>query len=232
MARAPIGGRTIKGRAAVILYGSSLSPFVRKVLAYAGEKGIALDLQPTGLPNPGPEFLEASPFRKMPALRDGEFALADSSAIIHYLEARQPEPALIPSDPELRGKTIWYEEFADTILTSCGAKMFFNRIVMPRFMGREGDLAAAAAAERDELPPVLDYIERVAPDAGRFLVGDTITLADIAVASPFANLAHLDFQPDRERHGRTWAYVESILARPSFAPWIERETAFLAREPA
>ena len=55
----------------MILYGSSLSPYVRKVLAYAGEKGIELDLQPTGFPNPSPGFLDTSPFRKMPALRDG-----------------------------------------------------------------------------------------------------------------------------------------------------------------
>jgi len=107
----------------MILYGSSLSPYVRKVLGYAAEKGIELDVQPTGFPNPSPEYLEASPFRKMPALRDGDYTLADSSAIIQYLEAKHPEPALIPADPRLRGKTIWYEEFADTILVSCGAKI-------------------------------------------------------------------------------------------------------------
>ncbi|HEX8842067.1 MAG TPA: glutathione S-transferase family protein [Sphingomicrobium sp.] len=216
----------------MILYGSSLSPFVRKVLAYAGEKGIELDLQPTGFPNHSPEYLEASPFRKMPAFRDGDYTLADSTAIIHYLEAQFPEPALIPADPKLRGKTIWFEEFGDTILCSCGAKMFFNRIVAPRFLGRPGDEEAAATAEREELPPILDYLEKVVPDAGGFLVGDSITIADIAVASPFANLAHLDVELDQGRHRRTRAYVESILDRPSFKPWIERETAYLAKEPA
>jgi glutathione S-transferase len=120
----------------MILYGSSLSPYVRKVLAFAGEKGIELDLQPTGFPSHSTDYLEASPFRRMPALRDGDFTLADSSAIIHYLEAKSPEPALIPADPQLRGTTIWYEEFADTILVSCGAKIFFNLIVAPRFLGR------------------------------------------------------------------------------------------------
>ena len=215
----------------MILYGSSLSPFVRKVLAYAGEKGIELDLQPTGFPNPVPEYVEASPFRKMPALRDGAFTLADSSAIIHYLEAKFAEPPLIPNDPELRGKTIWFDEFADTILASCGAKMFFNRVVAPRFLGRPGDLDAAETAERDELPPILDYLERTVPDPGGYLVGASITLADIAVASPFANLAHLGCEIPK-RHGRVRAYVESILSRPSFAPWIEREAAFLAKEPA
>ena len=34
----------------MIVYGSSLSPFVRKVLAFAAEKGIELELQPTGFP--------------------------------------------------------------------------------------------------------------------------------------------------------------------------------------
>jgi glutathione S-transferase len=216
----------------MILYGSSLSPFARKVLAYAGEKGIELDLQPTGFPNPTPEFLEASPFRKMPAFRDGDFTLADSSAIIQYLEAKYPEPELIPSDPELRGKTIWFDEFGDTILCACGTKIFFNRIVAPRFMGRPGDDAAAAAAECDELPPILDYLEKVVPDVGGFLVGDRLTLADIAVAGPFTNLRHTETEVDPKRYPRTVAYVDSILSRPSFAPWIERETAMLAREPA
>jgi glutathione S-transferase len=216
----------------MILYGSSLSPFVRKVLAFAGEKGLDLDLQATGFPNPLPEFLEASPFRKMPAFRDGDYTLADSSAIVHYLEAKHSEPALIPNDPRRRGKAIWFDEFADTVLTSCGAKMFFNRVVAPRFMGRPGDLAAADAAEKDELPPILDYLERVVPEPGGFLVGDALTLADIAVASPFANLAHLQCVICPERHGRVRAYVDSILSRPSFAPWIEREAALLAKQAA
>jgi glutathione S-transferase len=167
----------------------------------------------------------------MPAFRDGDYTLADSSAIIHYLEAKHPQPALIPADPQQRGKVIWFEEFADTVLTSCGAKMFFNRVVAP-LIGRAGDLEAADAAEREELPPIIDYVEGVVPDAGGFLVGNSITLADIALASPFANLAHLGVRVDPDRHPRTLAYVERILDRPSFKPWIERETAFLAKQAA
>jgi glutathione S-transferase len=216
----------------MILYGSSLSPFVRKVLAYAGEKGIELDLQPTGIGDPNPEFRKASPFGKMPAFSDGDYHLADSSAIIHYLEAKYPEPMLIPADPKLRGKAIWYEEFADTILAGCGAKMFFNRVVAPLFMKREGDLEAADLAEREELPKVLDYLETVAPEGDGFLVGDSLTLADIAVASPFANLTHLGVQVDPGRWPRTAAFTQRILSRESFAPWIERERAFLQKAAA
>ena len=215
----------------MIVYGSSLSPYVRKVLVFAAEKGIEFELKPTGdAPGqPGPDFLDASPLRKMPALRDGDYTLADSSAIIHYLEAKHPQPALIPAEPELLGKTIWFEEYADTVLTSCGTKMFFNRIVLPVFLKRPGDLEAADKAEREEFPPILDYLESVAPGPGGFLVGDRLTLADIAVASPFANFEHLGCVKDEARHGRLYAYIDSILSRPSFARWIERENAILSK---
>ncbi|HYI42478.1 MAG TPA: glutathione S-transferase family protein, partial [Sphingomicrobium sp.] len=139
----------------MILYGSSLSPFVRKVLAFAGEKGLELDVRPVGIGDQNPEFRAASPFGKMPALVDGDFRLSDSSAIIHYIEAKNPEPPLIPADPRLRGECIWFEEFADTMLSACGGKMFFNRIVAPKFLGRPGDEALAETAEKVELPPIL-----------------------------------------------------------------------------
>ena len=212
----------------MILYGSTMSPYVRKVVAFAAEKGIAMEQRAVGLGDPDPGFAAASPFRKMPALEDDGYRLADSSAICHYLEAKQPEPALIPTEPRARGRTIWYDEFADTILFACGAAMFFNRVVAPRFLGRAGDLAAADKAERETLPPLLDYLEGVIPDSG-YLVGDALTLADLAVASPFANLAHCGVTVDAERFPRLTRYVAAILARPSFAAAIARETAFLAR---
>jgi glutathione S-transferase len=215
----------------MIVYGSSLSPYVRKVLAVAGEKGVEVELRPMGTAprEPSEEFLEASPFRKMPALRDGDFTLADSSAIIHYLEAKHPEPALIPADPEARGKVIWFEEFADTILVACGAKIFFNRVVAPKFLGLPGDAEVARQAELNDLPPVLDYLEKVVPNGDGYLVGDTITLADIAVASPFANFSYTETRVDPERYRRTIAFTDRILARPSIAPWIAREKAMLER---
>lgn len=216
----------------MIVYGSSLSPFVRKVLAYAAEKGIELELVPARMQDENPDFRAASPFGKMPALADGDYRLADSSAIIHYLEAKQPDPQLIPIEPQARGRTIWFDEFADTILFGCGRTMFFNRIVAPRFLGRDGDVAAAEIAEKDELPPILDYLESVVPRGDGYLVGDSLTLADIAVASPFVNLIHLGIDVDTARWPHTRAYVERILARPSFAHWVERETAFLARQAA
>jgi glutathione S-transferase len=88
------------------------------------------------------------------------------------------------------------------------------------------------SAELNDLPPILDYLEKVVPGDGGYLVGARLTLADIAVAGPFANFRHTNTNVDRERYPRTVAYVDRILARPSLAQWIERETALLAKQAA
>lgn len=221
-----------QGRFVMILFGSTLSPFVRKVAAFASEKGVDLELKPRGIGDADPEFCRASPFGKMPALQDGDYCLADSSAICHYIEAKHPEPQLIPAEAKARGRAIWFDEFADTILFGCGQKVFFNRVVAPRFLNRPSDEAIAEMALRDELPPILNYLETVVPEGDGFLVGDRLTLADISVASPFANFRHLDVELDARRYPRTRAYVERMLARPSFAPLVEKEAAFLGRTAA
>ncbi len=215
----------------MIVYGSSLSPFVRKVVAFAIEKGIELEVKPVAPGAQDPEFRAASPFGKMPGFRDGDFAISDSSAIVAYLEAIKPEPNLIPTDPRARARAIWFDEYSDTILFACGGKMFFNRIVGPRFLGVPGDEEVASKAECEELPPLLDYLERVIPESG-WLVEDRLTLADISVASPFVNLKHLNFAIDPACHPKVLAFVERMLARPSFAPMVEQEARFLARTAA
>jgi glutathione S-transferase len=208
----------------MIVYGSSLSPFVRKTLAFGAEKGLALENKVSRLNDPDPDFLACSPFRKIPGFKDGDFQISDSSAIITYLEALHPEPNLIPTDPRNRARAVWFEEYADTIMVGAAGPLFFNRIVGPRFMGVDGDEAVATKAEKETLPPILDYLECTIPESG-FLLEDRLTLADIAVASPFANLGHLNF--DLDRWPKAKAYAAAILERPSFALIVEKEKRFL-----
>lgn len=209
------------------IFGSTLSPFVRKVVAIANEKGLDFELKQMPGQTDDPEFRAASPMGKIPALQDGAFSLADSSAIAHYLDAKYPETPLIPASPEDRGRAVWYDEFADTVVVAAMGKIFFNRIVAPRFMGKPGSEDAAKEGEA-ELPRLFDYLEGVVPDAGGFLVAGRLTLADISIASPFVNLAHCGIGIDRAKYPRLPAYVASILARPSFARMIAGETAMLA----
>jgi glutathione S-transferase len=212
----------------MIIYGSIVSPFVRKLLGYLGEKGIDFELQGVGIGDPDPGFRAASPLGKMPAMDDDGFLLADSSAIIHYLEAKHPAPPLIPADPQERGRVIWWDEFGDTVFAACGGKMFFNRIVSPKFLGREGDLAAAAEAETEELPKLLAYLESAIPASG-YLVGDRFSLADLAAVSPLVNLRHCGARIDAATHPRIAAWSEAILSRPSLAPWIAKEERMMAK---
>ena len=209
----------------MILYGSSLSPFVRKTLAFVSEKGLEVDVEPVGLRSQDPAFRAASPFGKIPGFRDGDFTISDSTAIITYLEAKHPEPPLIPSDPASRARTIWYEEFADTMLVAAGGKIFFNRIVSPRFLGAPGDETLVAQGQA-ELAPLIAYLETVIP-AGGFLVGERLTLADIAVASPFVNLSHCGIEVSASDHPKLAAYLAGIHGRPSFAPMVAQERAML-----
>ena len=211
----------------MIVHGSTLSPFVRKVMAFAAEKGLTAENR---IAPPGPktaEFLAMSPFGKIPAFEDGDYQLCDSSAIVHYLEAKHPEHALIPTEARARGRAIWFDEYADTIMFSAAAPIFFNRVVA-KLMGIAGDLAAADKAEAETLPPVLDYLESVIPASG-FLVEDRMTLADIAVASPFANFAHAGVTIDPVRFPKVTGYAAAMLARPSFAALVAKESTFLAR---
>lgn len=207
------------------LYGAPVSPFVRKILVLAAEKGLELELIPIGLGDQNPDFLACSPFRKMPAFTDGDFSISDSTAIATYLDTKYADKNMIPADAENRARVIWFDEFADTILVSAAGAMFFNRIVSPKFVGKPGDDAAAAKGEAD-MAPICAYLEDVI-GAGGYLVGDALTLADISVASPFVNAAHAGYIPDAATYPKLTAYLAQLHARPGFADWIRRERKML-----
>lgn len=211
----------------MIVYGNLLSPFVRKVLIYGGEKGLPLELKAAMPGSSDPDFRRISPFGKIPGFVDRDFAISDSTAIITYLEALHPEPALIPTDPRERARVIWFEEFADTILVATAAKSFFNRIVAP-MMGRSQDLAAADRAEAEELPKLFAWIDAQLSDSGYF-VGDRLTLADIVIASPFVNLRHSGVTVDEHAYPRLHAFVTRWFARPAVAALIAKEDRLLGR---
>lgn len=79
------------------------------------------------------------------------------------------------------------------------------------------------------MPPILDYLESVAPAGEGSLVGEALTLADIAIAGPFATLRYTGIEMDAGRYPKLAAYLTRILARPSFTAWMEREQKLLER---
>jgi glutathione S-transferase len=61
------------------VYGANASPFVRKVRVFLAEKDLPYYLEPVFPFNPMPEFKQMSPLGKIPAFRDGDVILSDSS---------------------------------------------------------------------------------------------------------------------------------------------------------
>lgn len=204
------------------IFGAALSPFVRKLLVYCAERQITFDHVPTfpmGPDGQGPEFMAVSPFGKIPAIDDDGMTLADSSAIIHYLEARDGS-ALLPEDAQARGRAVFFDEIADTVLTGVMGTIFVNRIVRPKFMGLEGDMAAAETAEQETLPPILSTLEGLIAENSEFLVGDRMTVADIALASPFVNMMLANVEVDGQKYPKLAHWLGGIWGRPAYAEQI------------
>ncbi|MBY0295564.1 MAG: glutathione S-transferase family protein [Methylobacterium sp.] len=196
------------------LYGSSLSPFVRKVLVALAEKEVAFEHVPLRFHDPDRDFQAASPLGKIPALRDGDFRLADSSAIVHYLDRKHPAPALLPPDPRQAGRAVWFDKFADTELMGPLLRPFVHRVLRPRVLNLPCDEAVVQKALAEELPRLFTYLE--AQIAGPHLVGEAFSLADIAVATGFVNLRFAKEGVDAGRWPKLAGWVESTLERPSF----------------
>lgn len=209
------------------LYGALLSPYVRKVAVICEEKGISWDLARGGPGSTDPEFLAASPLGKIPAIDDDGFTLADSSAIAFYLQAKHPQPCLLPADPQARGKTVFWDEFADTVLGTSGLKILFNRLVGPKLLKVGGDEAIALQGEA-ELPRWLDWLETQVPAQG-WLLGDAFTLADIAVASTMRTLAYVGHGVDAAQRPQIAAWYGRVVARPAWAAVAEREDVVAKR---
>lgn len=216
----------------LIVYGGSLSPFVRKVRVVLVEKGVPYQLDQVNPFSPPPGFLEISPLKRIPVLRDCDIpepnTLPDSSIIADYLEHKFPDPPVYPRDPFQRGRALWFEEYADTVLgQAIGPGIFFERVIKKMMRGQP-DEALVAETLRDKLPRAFDYLEREV-GGNTFLVAGMFSIADISVATHFVNLSHAGEAVDGNRWPRLSQYVQRILARGSFKAMIDEESSIAER---
>ena len=147
--------------------------------------------------------------RQVPGLVDGPEVIADSSAIALYLEANNPSPALLPADPGERARVLLLEDWADTALAS-GCRLalvqaaatdpVLRSALLPdstpgplrqlvsnlpsEVMGSVGEAfdSMLGAGERQRLLANLEQLAVLA-DAQPYLVGSSLSLADVAVAA-------------------------------------------------
>jgi glutathione S-transferase len=213
------------------LYGSSRSPFVRKVRVVLEEKGLAYQSEPVVPVPKTPELLALHPLGKIPVLRDGDVVVPDSSVICAYLERKHPTPALYPADPAELARALFLEEYADTQMAEGMGALVFERIVKPQRLGQPSDerrlreLEGAASARwlgpsvsalaGPPLPSILDYLESQLPE-GRDTLLARFSVADAALGAHLGWMEPAGLALDPARWPRTARYYRALLARPSF----------------
>jgi glutathione S-transferase len=209
------------------IIGAGLSPFARKVLVVANEKGIEFEHDPMVPFGVSDEHKLLHPQGKIPVLLDGDRVIPDPSVICEYLDAQHPEPSLYPSDPYDRARAKWFEEFADSGLTTGAIAFFFENVIKKHFFKQEPDAEALENAATNILPPFFDYLERELGDAEYFVAG-RFSIADVGLGSIFGSYAIGGGEVDASRWPRLAAYVERVHGRPSFKALLEENRAGIA----
>lgn len=228
----------------ITLYQFDISPFCDKIRRVLRAKH--LDFRIVEVPPSEAargRWKEISPTGKFPVLEHDGRRIFDSTDIARHLDERFPEPRLLPEDPALQARVHVLEDWADEALYFFEMTM---RLTWPENAERWVPilLAAEKPLVRRLLGPLLpgtirrvtkaqgvgrkarDDVER---ELGRhldalvawlgdddWLVGETLTLADIAV---FAQL----FCIQGANTG-----CEAIAARPALVAWMDRVDAATA----
>lgn len=162
---------------AIELYWGSGSPFAWRVMLTLEAKRLAYEsklLEFSKGDHKSPEFLKLNPRGKVPCLKDGDFVLYESIAMMAYLDRKYPEPPLFGKSPEETG-LIWRAISECEYLTSAG-----DKVIRPIFFGKGLDkvdeIQEAARKIRDELKRFDEQLAR-----SDWLVGIAMSAADIAV---------------------------------------------------
>ena len=199
----------------IVLYQFLTSPFCEKVRRILRFKGLPFEIHEVPRQRAA-DYALVSPVGKFPAISDDGSTVADSSDIAHYLERRYPTPPLLPAGARERGLVHMLEDWADESLYFYE---MLARIVWPEnnakflrtaaatlpglkpddvervIVGRVSGIVREQGLGRKSRESVIGDMERhfaalaALLDGGCWLVGDRISLADIAVASQVNALA-------------------------------------------
>ena len=186
---------------------SQYSEKVRLILDYKGLEYKKIEVTP-GVGQI--ELFRLSGQRQVPVLKDGDTIVTDSTEIALYLDRKYPEKILIPTDPVEKGQCLLIEELADESIGLKGRKAFigalnqyqnFRTSILPKqtpdllknlvgavppellnFLGTGVGYSREAIAEAERgLKQDLEALSLILKQRP-YLVGDSITLADLAVA--------------------------------------------------
>lgn len=163
---------------AIELYWGSGSPFAWRVMLTLEVKGLAYEsklLEFSKGDHKTPSYLQLNPRGKVPTLKDGEFVVYESLAMMAYLDRKYPDPPLFGKTPE-ETALIWQAlSECESYLVSAG-----DKVVRPLFFGKGLDkvdeIQQAAQTIRREWKSIDARLAR-----SNWLVGTQISAADLGV---------------------------------------------------
>lgn len=194
-------------------FNSSTSYRVRIALAL---KGIPFDYVPVNIrtgEHRDAEYVNLlNPSAAVPALVDGDFSLGQSLAIIDWLDARLPEPRMIPADRDLRARVLEV-----SYLISCDIHPVNNLRVL-RYLETELNVTPEqkTAWYRHWIAEGMAGVERLLGKCGKgpWCFGDAPTLADCCLVPQIANALRMGC--DLEAYPLSMAVYRQASTHPAF----------------
>nr|AYG85510.1 glutathione S-transferase theta [Andrias davidianus] len=162
------------------------------------------------------EFKSVNPLKKVPALKDGDFTLAESIAILLHLARKYNTPDhWYPSDLEKRAKVDEYLSWQHTAVRANGSKVFWCKVMTPLLLGQEIAPERLEAVMK-EMNTTLQQFEETFLQDKPFIVGEEISLADLVAIVEL-------MQP-------VGAGVDVFKDHPKLEAWRDRVEAALGSE--
>jgi len=213
------------------LYWHPLSPPARMVYFFAKAAGINLDLQFVDLTKGDqkkPEFLAINPNGQVPALKDGGFVVFESAAIIRYLAAKHPNSVFPTSDPKAQATIDQYAELIKSKLMQHTGTLFFNTLISKKVFNRDPD-ENAIKTSNEALATSFAALENfIFHDSPNFVVGSSLSLADVFLGVLLAALSLLNYNLDPYPKVKAyWAHLQTVQSFiDSHAPFFAAAQAF------
>jgi maleylacetoacetate isomerase len=193
---------------------SSAAYRVRLALAI---KGVKYEYVPVNLvagEQNRPEYLALNPQGRVPLLVDGDFRLAQSFAILDYIEALHPRPPLVPAEAQLRARML---AFCMAIVADIHPLQNTGPL---KYLGEQygADDARKAAWNRHWIQRGLEVLEaerQGLPDTA-YVFGDAPTWADCVLVPQVYNAER--WGCDTSRFPLLLTLARRLRDSPAFAP--------------
>ncbi|XIA65406.1 glutathione S-transferase family protein [Bradyrhizobium sp. TZ2] len=121
---------------------------------------------------------------------------------------------------------LWFDAYAGgTIYRHVVHPLFVQTVVGPNIRKVPTDKAAVDNVLTNVQPKILGYLE--SQIGGKYLIGDAMTLADIAIVSNFIVYQYLAFEIDAGQYPKFARYLREITATPAFQRALADERPFV-----